>query len=112
MVIRTVLRALWQSPAGPLLLSAQVALSLMIFANVAYVIDARLEATESSTGMNLADVFWVRSHGEGKDYDQQSAVKFDLAYLRLLPGVIAACVSNAIPQTRAGLRSLVSPNQA
>jgi putative ABC transport system permease protein len=111
MVIRTVLRALWQSPAGPLLLSAQVALSLMIFANVAYVIDARLEVTESSTGMNLADVFWVRSHGEGKDYDQQSAVKFDLEYLRLLPGVIAACVSNAIPQTRAGLRSLVSPNQ-
>jgi putative ABC transport system permease protein len=111
MVIRTVLRALWQSPAGPLLLSAQVALSLMIFANVAYVIDARLEATERSTGMNLANVFWVRSHGEGKNYDQQSAVKFDLEYLRSLPGVIAACVSNAIPQTRSELRSLVSPNQ-
>ena len=111
MVIRTVLRALWQSPAGPLLLSAQVALSLMIFANVACVIDARLEATEGSTGMNLANVFWVRSHGQGKDYDQQSAVKFDLEYLRLLPGVIAACVSNAIPQTRSELRSLVSPNQ-
>jgi putative ABC transport system permease protein len=111
MAIRTVLRALWQSPAGPLLLSAQVALSLMIFANVASVINVRLEATESSTGMNLADVFWVSSHGEGKDYDQQSAVKFDLEYFRLLPGVIAACVSNAIPQTRAGLRSLVSPNQ-
>ncbi|HEY0799408.1 MAG TPA: FtsX-like permease family protein [Steroidobacteraceae bacterium] len=110
-MVRTVLRALWQSPAGPLLLAAQVALSLMIFANVACVIDARLEATESSTGMNLANVFWVRSHGEGKDYDQQRVVKFDLEYLRSLPGVIAADVSNAIPQTRAGLRSLVSPNQ-
>jgi putative ABC transport system permease protein len=111
MAIRTVLRALWQSPAGPLLLSAQVALSLMIFANVAFVIDARLEVTESPTGMNLADVFWVQSHGQGKDYDQQSAVKFDLEYLRSLPGVIAACVSNAIPQTRSELRSVVSPNQ-
>jgi putative ABC transport system permease protein len=111
MPIRTVLRALWQSPAGPLLLSAQVALSLMIFANVAFVIDAHLEVTERPTGMNLANLFWVQSHGEGKDYDQQSAVKFDLEYLRSLPGVIAACVSNAIPQTRAGLRSLVSPNQ-
>ena len=111
MAISTVLRALWQSPAGPLLLSAQVALSLMIFANVACVIDARLEATERPTGMNLANVFWVRSHGEGKDYDQQSTVKFDLEYLRLLPGVIAACVSNAIPQIRSELRSLVSPNQ-
>ena len=111
MPIRTVLRALWQSPAGPLLLAAQVALSLMIFANVAFVIGAHLEVTERPTGMNLANVFWVQSHGEGKDYDQQSAVKFDLEYLRSLPGVIAACVSNAIPQTRAGLRSLVSPNQ-
>ena len=111
MAIAAVLRALWQNPAGPLLLSAQVALSLMIFANVAYVIDARLEATESSTGMDLANVFWVRSHGQGKDYDQQIAVKFDLEYLRSIPGVIAACVSNAIPQSRSGLRSLVSPNQ-
>ena len=111
MAIRTVLRALWQSPAGPLLLSAQVALSLMIFANVAYVIDARLETTESSTGMNLANVFWVQSDGEGNDYDQQRAVKFDLEYLRLLPGVIAACVINEVPQTRSSLRSLVSPNQ-
>jgi putative ABC transport system permease protein len=111
MAIRTVLRALWQSPAGPLLLAAQVALSLMIFANVAYVIDARLEATESPTGMNLANVFWVQSHGEGKDYDQQSAVKFDLEYLRSLPGVIAVCVINDIPQMRSSLRSLVSPNQ-
>lgn len=111
MAVRTVLRALSQRPTGPLLLSAQVALSLMIFANVAYVIDTRLEATERPTGMNLADVFWVRSHGEGKNYDQQSTVRFDLEYLRLLPGVITACVSNAVPQTRAGLRSLVSPNQ-
>jgi putative ABC transport system permease protein len=111
MAIRTVLRALWQGPAGPLLLSAQVALSLMIFANVAYVIDVRLDATESSTGMNLANVFWVHGYGQGKDYDQQSAVKLDLEYLRSLPGVIAAGVINAIPQTRAGLRSLVSPNQ-
>jgi putative ABC transport system permease protein len=111
MAIRTIIRALWQSPAGPLLLAAQVALSLMIFVNVACVIDARLEASESSTGMNLANVFWVRSHGGGADYDQQRVVKFDLEYLRSLPGVVAADVSNAIPQTRAGLRSLVSPTQ-
>jgi len=109
-MLRTLIKALWQSPAGPLLLAAQVALSLMIFANVACVIDARLEATEGSTGMNLADVFWVQSFGEGRDYDQQRVVKFDLEFLRSLPGVIAADVSNAIPQTREGLRSVVSPN--
>ena len=61
--------------------------------------------------MKLADVFWVQSFGEGGDYDQQRAVKFDLEFLRSLPGVVAADVSNAIPQTREGLRSVVSPNQ-
>jgi putative ABC transport system permease protein len=111
MMIKTLIRALWQSPAGPLLLAAQVALSLMIFTNVACVIDARLEATERQTGMNLANVFWVQSFGEGADYDQQRVVKFDLEFLRSLPGVVAADVSNAIPQTREGLRSVVSPNQ-
>ncbi len=111
MTFKTLIRALWQSPAGPLLLSAQVALSLMIFTNVACVIDARLEATEGATGMHLADVFWVQSFGEGRDYDQQRVVKFDLEFLRSLPGVVAADVSNAIPQTREGLRSVVSPNQ-
>jgi putative ABC transport system permease protein len=110
-MIKTLVKALWQSPAGPLLLSAQVALSLMIFTNVACIIDARLEATEGSTGMHLADVFWVQSFGDGGDYDQQRVVKYDLEFLRSLPGVIAADVSNAIPQTREGLRSVVSPNQ-
>ncbi len=110
-MIKTLVKALWQSPAGPLLLSAQVALSLMIFTNVACIIDARLEATEGSTGMHLADVFWVQSFGDGGDYDQQRVVKFDLEFLRSLPGVVAADVSNAIPQTREGLRSVVSPNQ-
>jgi putative ABC transport system permease protein len=110
MSIKAVCRALWQSPAGPLLLSAQVALSLVIFANVAFVIDARLEATEGSTGMDLPNVFWITSRGQGKDYDQQATVKFDLEYLNLLPGVVAATINNGLPQMREGLRSLVSPN--
>jgi putative ABC transport system permease protein len=110
MAIKAVCKALWQSPAGPLLLAAQVALSLIIFANVAYVIDVRLEATEGSTGMNFSDAFWVARQGQGANYDQQSAVKYDLEYLNLLPGVVAACVSNALPQTLSGQRSLVSQN--
>jgi putative ABC transport system permease protein len=108
MSLKAIWKTLWHSPIGPLLLSAQAALSLMIFANVAFVIDARLEATERSTGMDLANVFWIESDGQGKDYDQQSAVKFDLEYLNLLPGVASASVNSGLPQTRDGLRSLIS----
>jgi putative ABC transport system permease protein len=110
MQIKAIWKTLWHSPIGPLLLSAQAALSLMIFANVAFVIDARLEATERSTGMDLANVFWIESDGQGKGYDQQSTVKFDLEYLNLLSGVASAAVNNGLPQTRDGLRSLISPN--
>jgi putative ABC transport system permease protein len=109
MSIKAVCKGLWSSPSGPLLLAAQVALSLMIFANVAFVINARLDTSVASTGMDLANIFWIRTHSQGKDHDQQSTVKFDLEYLNLLPGVVAASVNNGLPQTREGLRSLISP---
>jgi putative ABC transport system permease protein len=110
MSIKAIWKTLWHSPIGPLLLSAQAALSLMIFANVAFVIDARLEASERSTGMDLENVFWIQSDGQGKGYDQQSTIKFDLEYLNLLPGVTSAAVNNGLPQTRDGLRTLISPD--
>jgi putative ABC transport system permease protein len=109
MSIKTIAKALWRSPAGPLLLAAQVALSLMIFANVAFVIDARLDTGAGSTGLDLPNIFWIWTRGQGKDYNQQSTVKFDLEYLNLLPGVVAASINNGLPQTKQGLRSLVSP---
>jgi putative ABC transport system permease protein len=109
MSIKAVCKALWRSPSGPLLLAAQVALSLMIFANVAFVIDARLDTSVGSTGMDLPNIFWIQTHGQGKNYDQQSTVKFDLEYLNLLPGVVAASINSGLPQTKEGPRSLVSP---
>jgi putative ABC transport system permease protein len=109
MSIKTLSKALWRSPSGPLLLAAQVALSLMIFANVAFVIDARLDIGAGLTGLDLPNIFWIWTQGQGKDFDQQSTVKFDLEYLNLLPGVVAASINNGLPQTKQGLRSLVSP---
>jgi putative ABC transport system permease protein len=108
MPIKEIWKTLWRSPTGPLLLSAQAALSLMIFANVAFVVDARLDATERATGMDLANIFWIESDGTSKGYNQQSTVQFDLEYLNLLPGVVGAAVNNGLPQTRDGLRSLIS----
>ncbi|HEY2679272.1 MAG TPA: FtsX-like permease family protein [Steroidobacteraceae bacterium] len=108
MGINTLLRTLWRTPAGPLLLAAQVALSLMIFANVAYVIYTRLETTARPTGMDVDNIFWISSQGYGKDYDQRSTIQLDLEYLNLLPGVIAASVSNAEPQSLDALHTQVS----
>jgi len=81
----------------------------MIFANVAFVIDARLDIGAGLTGLDLPNIFWIWTQGQGKDFDQQSTVKFDLEYLNLLPGVVAASINDGLPQTKQGLRSLVSP---
>lgn len=66
MAIRAVCRALLRSPAGPLLLAAQVALSLMIFANVAYVVFVRFETTGRPTGIDLPNIFWFSTEDTAK----------------------------------------------
>src|SRR5580698_8779273 len=110
MTIRPLLRALLSHPAGPLLLAAQVALALMIFANVGYVIFARFETTGRPTGIDLQNTFVIWSKGFTKDYSQQAATKPDLEYLNSLPGVVAAAAANTVPQTFDALRSSVSPD--
>ncbi|HEY0747778.1 MAG TPA: FtsX-like permease family protein [Steroidobacteraceae bacterium] len=108
MNIKALTRSLWRDPLGPLLLAAQVALSMMIFANVAYVVFVRLDTTSRSTGMDLENIFWISSQGYAADYDQQSTVKFDLEYLNSLPGVVAACATDSLPQTFVGFRTSLS----
>jgi putative ABC transport system permease protein len=106
--IKAVCKALLRSPAGPLLLAAQVALSLMIFANVAYVVFVRFETTGRPTGIDLPNIFWFSTEGYGRDFNQQSVTQPDLQYLNSLPNVISASASNTVPQTFDALRSLVS----
>ena len=108
MTIKALCSSLWRSPVGPLLLAVQVALSMMILANVAYVVSVRLETTGRPTGMDLDNIFWIRSEGRGQNYDQQSVTRFDLEYLNSLPGVLAACATSSIPQTGVANETAVS----
>ena len=109
MAIKPIITALWRSPAGPILLAGQVALTLMIVANVAYVAFVRLETTGRPTGMDLPNIFWLSTQAYGKDYDAVAGTKTDLEYLNRVPDVISASAINAVPQTFTGIRSLVSP---
>jgi putative ABC transport system permease protein len=110
MAAKTLFMALLRSPAGPLLLAAQVSLSLMILANIAYVSFVRFETTGRPTGIDLQNIFWISSVGYSKDFNQQAATKPDLQYLNSLPGVVAASAFGTVPQTFDALLSPVSPN--
>lgn len=108
MPIKAMLSALWRGRLGPSLLITQIALSIVVLANVAYIISVRLETTGRPTGIDLDQIFWISSQGYGAAYNHQAAVRQDLAYLNHLPGVIAAAGTNAIPQTFSGLRSRIA----
>ena len=93
MEIRSLLKALWRSRTGPVLIAVQIAIALAVLVNIAYVVAGRIEVYRRPTGIDIDNIFWVMSQGFGKDYDQASAVRSDLAYLNGLPGVIAAAAS-------------------
>jgi putative ABC transport system permease protein len=97
--IRALLSALGRSKAGPLLLAAQVALSLAVIVNVTYVIGQRLADATRPTGLDLGHMFWVTTDASSPEASYAAAVPVDLAYLNALPGVIAATSTSILPQT-------------
>jgi putative ABC transport system permease protein len=99
MEIKSLLSSLWRSKTGPLLVSAQVAITLAVLVNVAYIVHERLVEIGKPTGIDLDNTFWMYTQPTSKDFNYAAAVKADLAYLNALPGVVAATVTNTVPQS-------------
>jgi putative ABC transport system permease protein len=103
MEIRALLSAMWRSKTGPLLVAAQVALTLAVVVNMAYIVRQRLEDAGMPTGLDLNNMFWITTQASTADYNYPAAVKADLAYLNSRPGVLAASTVNNLPQTWSNL---------
>jgi putative ABC transport system permease protein len=99
MEIRALLSALRRNKTGPILVSAQVAITLAVLVNVAYIVQQRVEEVSKPTGMDLDNMFWVSTGTTSQDYNYATAVKADLIYLNSLPGVVAASTISNLPQT-------------
>ncbi|HEV7714288.1 MAG TPA: FtsX-like permease family protein [Steroidobacteraceae bacterium] len=113
MEIRALLSAMWRNRTGPLLVAAQVAITLAAVVNVAYIVQQRVEQANQSTGMDLDNMFWVRTEALSQDFNYWPAVQADLAYLNGLPGVVGASTITPMPQTYSslGLPFASSPEQ-
>src|SRR5690348_14802280 len=99
MEIRALLTSMWRSRTGPILVAAQVALTLAVVVNVAYIVQQRLVTVHKETGIDIPNIFWLVIQPQDLDYNHAAAVQADLQYLNSLPGVIAATTSNGVPQT-------------
>jgi putative ABC transport system permease protein len=99
MEIRALLSSMWRSRTGPILVAAQVAVTLAVVVNVAYVVEQRVSLATRDTGIDIPNIFWVIVAAQDIDYNFGAAVHEDLAYLNALPGVVAASTSNGPPQS-------------
>ncbi len=105
MEIRALLSALWRNRTGPILVAAQVAITLAVVVNVGYIVQLRLANVSEPTGLDVPNIFWVVSQAYTPEYNHEVTVQADLDYLHSLPGVIAAATTSSVPQG-SGMSSL------
>jgi putative ABC transport system permease protein len=98
MEIRALLSAMWRNRTGPILVAAQVAITLAVVVNVGYIVQLRMQNVAEPTGFDVANIFWVVSQAYTPEYNHAATVQADLNYLQSLPGVIAAATTSHIPQ--------------
>jgi putative ABC transport system permease protein len=98
MEIRALLSAMRRSPTGPLLVAAQVAITLAVLVNVTYIIQQRLANISEPTGMDVDNIFWMVSQSYAPEYNHATTLEADLEYLNSLPGVVAASNTTLVPQ--------------
>lgn len=100
--IRPLLCALRRSPAGPVLIATQIAITLAVFANAAGIVGRYVQRINRPAGFDTRDTFEIAVASQSKRFNLASAETTDLAYLRGLSGVAAATVTVGEPLTRDG----------
>lgn len=100
--IRPQVCALRRNPTGAVLVALQIAITLAVLVNAAWIVTQRIEQVEQPTGFDTQDTFAIDISSLSDGFNIAQAQSEDLAYLRSLPGVAAATLSVGIPLTGYG----------
>ena len=102
MEIRPILSALLRNHLGAALVALQIAVTMAILCNGAFIVYQRIETMSRETGMDVPNIFTIDSQPIGSDYDEEGATWRDLAVIRSIPGVVAATTTNSYPLSGGG----------
>lgn len=102
MEIRPILSAMLRNKLGAVLISAQIAVTLAIICNGAFIVYKRFEKMSRPTGIDVENIFHIASMGFGRNYDQSYAIDEDLRTIRAMDGVVGATSINSIPLSGGG----------
>jgi putative ABC transport system permease protein len=100
--VRPVLSSLLRNRTGALLVSFQIAIALAILVNAVYIVHQRIEKMSQPTLIDDRNIFGIASAEFTDRFNYTASTNEDLAYLRGLPGVVGATVSNSIPLAISG----------
>lgn len=100
--IGPIFRALLHNKLGTLLIALQIALTLAIVTNAAFIIQQRSADIARPTGLNEANTGLFITTLFDTNIDQMQTLRDDLEALRAIPGVLAAIAVNSIPASGSG----------
>jgi len=100
--IRPLLSALGRNSTGAVLVALQVAITLAVLVNAAWIVSQHIRQIEQPTGLDTRDTFAIEISSLSNRFNIAQAESEDLAYLRSLPGVASATASIGIPLTGYG----------
>lgn len=106
--VRPVVAALRRNRTGAILVALEIAIALAVMVNSAWIVAQRFAEIEKPTGIDQRDIFVIAVAGLTTHFNMAATERDDLAYLRNLPGVIAATTSSAVPLATEGQGGSVS----
>jgi putative ABC transport system permease protein len=105
--VRPIVSALLRNRTGAVLVALQVAIALAVLVNALFIVVQRIEKVGRPTGIDVANIFVVESAGFTPRFQKVPAIEQDLAYLRSLPGVLAADAVNSVPLSSGGTSQMI-----
>ena len=102
MEFRPILSALMRNKTGAILIALQIALTMAIVTNAAYIIEQRSANIASPTGLDEANTIVAVTSDFDPNIDKQQLVRDDLDYIGAIPGVIAVTTSHSTPASGSG----------
>ena len=100
--VRPILSALTRNRTGAVLIALEIAIALTVMVNAAWIIAQRVQQIEEPSGVDVRNTFAMGLARLSSKSDLGAAQQEDLAYLRSLPGVIAAAATSSVPLSRYG----------
>jgi putative ABC transport system permease protein len=100
--LRPIVSSLLRNRAAAMLIIFQVAIALAVFANATWIVHQRFETLNEPSGLDDQNIFVISSAAFTEHFDYESSLQADLAYLRALPGVVAAAPSDGLPFSQVG----------